>query len=91
MTSPRIPVTGGAGLLKWWHVALLRVLNERGGFTAGTLGKEVWKTTDGRSSAASATPALKELERWGYAGRLDDGRPVIWIRTPAGTAALPTP
>ena len=76
--------------LKWWHVALLTALDETNGFTAGTIGKAVWKNSTAREAASTASPHLKKLAKWGLATTIDDKRPMIWITTPAGRAALST-
>lgn len=74
--------------LKWWHLALLRALDETNGFTAATIGQAVWTRSPPREAASTATPHLKKLAEWGLVKLLDDQRPMVWLRTPEGTAML---
>lgn len=62
----------------------LLVLDTRSGMTAGSIAAEIGMGCRPQRLAAP----LRDMERWGWVTRLDDERPVAWMRTAAGTEAL---
>lgn len=71
--------------LKWWERDILKVLREDHAESATYIGRTVWRSSNSRSAFAIATPALKSLEGRGLVRRMDHERPIMWMRTQAGT------
>lgn len=77
----RIAIVGTAGALRPWHRDILAALDERGGFLSRDVGKVVWPSMSPRTRSQAARMHCEELERRGLVGRLDDEKPVAWVRT----------
>lgn len=77
-----------ARTLRWYEVRILKSLSENCGETAMVVGLYVWGGSTPIQAASTATPALKKLESIGLVRRMDSDRPIIWMRTPAGTEAF---
>lgn len=76
-----------------WQIKLLRALAEVGGVTTGRLSELAWGARfigrkGKRIQSAWARGDLLRLEGMGFVRRMDDLKPVCWIRTVAGTAAI---
>lgn len=70
---------------------LLAVLTEQGGFTTGRVSKAAkisYCSDNARARSGAVRAALDNLKVMGLVDFLDDQKPVCWVRTPAGTAAL---
>ena len=63
---------------------LLICLSEHGGWTAGEVARQMGYTNV-RSEAQIIRRDLIRMESLGLVGRLDDNKPVAWVRTKAGT------
>lgn len=66
---------------------ILGVLGECDGSTSGRIASELGNVNL-RSESQIIRFKLLDLEKAGYVSRLDDQKPVLWRRTPAGTEAL---
>lgn len=75
-----------------WQIKLLHALVQVGGFTTGRVSERAWGERFGRNGkriqSAWARRDLLRLEGMGFVRRMDDLKPVCWIRTIAGTAAI---
>lgn len=69
---------------------ILSVLDERGGLPTGRVAKLVPDKLDigAQRYSRDMRMALTSLCGRGLVDRLDDQKPVCWVRTPAGTEAL---
>ena len=67
--------------------ALLGALGEKAGTLSGEAAVAAWGFIDRREKAREAVKRLKTMERAGLVKRLDDLRPLCWLRTAAGTEA----
>lgn len=76
--------------MPWIHdFKILSALAEDGGFTALAISdRSGVGDGSGRMRSGAMRSWLTLLEARGLAARMDDQRPICWIRTPAGTAAL---
>jgi hypothetical protein len=81
----RLPVTKGLG---WWHLEILRTLNEETGFSSHHLGDKIWPNLHRVSASGSARENCQELERRNLVRRFNALRPIGWCRTKEGTQAL---
>lgn len=73
--------------------ALLKALSEDGGFTTGHVAERAGINFGGlnrRMRSGAVRSWLMNLKRAGLVDFLDGEKPVCWIRTAAGTAALET-
>lgn len=71
---------------------LLSALSESGGSTTGMarIDSGAWEGEDTKKAAQEVRLMLLDLEKVGYVTKLDDQKPVCWLRTNAGTLALNT-
>jgi hypothetical protein len=71
---------------------ILLALDEDGGRKTGYVAREIdawrWTITGGRSFSLEIGSQLKALMDRGLVAHLDAQKPVCWLRTPAGTAAM---
>jgi hypothetical protein len=69
---------------------ILEVLAEDGGFVALAVARRanLMSGCNGRQQSGAAQSWLKSLEGRGFVAKMDDLKPICWIRTPAGTAAM---
>jgi hypothetical protein len=71
---------------------ILLALDGDGGRKTGTVARDVdalkWAGFAGRSFSLEIGSQLKALMDRGFVSHLDAQKPVCWLRTPAGTAAL---
>lgn len=70
--------------------AILNVLDENVGWRTGDVAEtaNVYQHLGKRIASAWARNDLIQLERLGLAGRLDNQKPVCWVRTLQGTALI---
>lgn len=66
---------------------LLCCLSENGGWTSGQLARQMGYPNVG-SEAHLIRRDLLRMEALGWVGRLDEKRPVCWVRMRAGTEAM---
>lgn len=69
---------------------LLEALDEDGGFTTGDVTKRSQLSfgCNAHQRSGAARSFLMLMMRDGYVRQMDDLKPVCWVRTPKGTAAL---
>lgn len=68
---------------------ILSALAEDGGFTALAVADRAdLGSGNGRMRSGAMRSWLSLLEARGLVAKMDDLKPICWIRTPAGTAAL---
>lgn len=68
---------------------ILSRLTEEGGFTTGRVAKHVsYCKFNKRARSAAVREWLLRLEREGLVAKLDDQKPVCWVRTSRGTDAI---
>ena len=95
-TSTRILT--GIDQLQEWHWKILHFLGERGGFPTGPICRLVFDLPSDRKRSMLTRENLLQMESLGLVRHIFDthqvlarpsGRhPILWIRTPKGTAAL---
>lgn len=71
--------------------ALLAVLDETGGFTTGRASERAdhpYCRDNARQRSAAARYDFAEMMTEGLVRPIDDLKPIVWVRTKAGTAAL---
>jgi hypothetical protein len=76
--------------MSWTHdFKILSALAEDGGFTALAIAdRSGVGDGNGRMRSGAMRSWLALLEARGLVAKMDDQKPICWIRTPAGTAAL---
>lgn len=68
---------------------ILEFLSEDGGFTTGRVAENFTGYGDNKRQRSGAVRSwLNILQKRGLVAPMDDLKPVAWVRTPAGTAAL---
>lgn len=67
---------------------LLKAISQSGGFLPGEAAFNAWRVVDRRAGAREATSRFRAMEKMGLVKMLDDQKPVCWMRTDAGTAAI---
>ena len=74
-------------LIDW---KILGVVDERAGSTALQVADEAKLSVglNGRMRSGAARSWLKSLEGRGLVAKMDDLKPICWVRTTAGTEAL---
>lgn len=74
------------------EIAILRALDESGGFTIRDISRNTsqWRYCNFNMHARSGAikSELIDMSKRGLVARLDDLKPVAWVRTAAGTKAL---
>jgi hypothetical protein len=68
--------------------SLLQAIGELGGTPSGQAALIAWGFSDRRAKAQEAVRRFRALEARGLVRRLDDLKPICWVRMPAGTEAL---
>lgn len=66
---------------------ILAALDTQGGFTTGQVAKKVLPRFghNARTHSGAVRSCLEALERQGVVARLDEQKPMFWIKTAAGT------
>ena len=73
--------------LEKWHHDILNFLDESGGFLTKYVGEKVWPQFPARSRSQAARMHLLALERMGLVSKMDNDKPICWVRTRSGTEA----
>ncbi len=70
------------------HRQILEYLAGNDGFVAADIGGKVWPDSPRRNASANVILYLRDLEHQGLVKRMDEKKPIVWMRTPAGDDAL---